>query len=81
MRRQKSKSSQFTEIAESMGLLGNTSADMPVPNILEVFLKRANGDKYLALERIQEYLEKLSPHADPEYVSKIRRVKLRLEEM
>jgi hypothetical protein len=77
--KRKSKAGQFTAIAESIGILGTDAADKTVGEILESFVRGADGDRDLAKERIQEYLDKLSPQADPLYVSKVRRAKLRLE--
>jgi hypothetical protein len=80
MRKGKSKARRFFEDAETIGLMGTDASTMSIPEILEVFVRGADGDKKVALDRIQEYLDKLSVYSDPEYVSRIRRVKLRLEE-
>jgi hypothetical protein len=79
-KRQKNKAQDFLSISESMGILGSEAADKPVQEILESFVKYANGNKKLAYDRVQEFLEKLSHNVDPEYTSKLRRVKLRLEQ-
>jgi hypothetical protein len=80
MKRHVSKVASFLKVSEELGILGSDAADLTVKEILEAFLARSGNDKNLAYQRIQEFLDKLSQRSDPDYVAKVRRAKLRLEQ-